>query len=385
MLDWLVIGGGLHGTYLSLWLTTVGGVPRDRVRVLDPRGHPFERWHHCTRNCGVDVLRSPFVHHLDPDAGSLARFAARRHPGRTDFWTGPYRRPSIEIFEEHANWVYESHALASLRCRGKALGLTPVPHGLRVETDRGGIEAREVVIAVGHTDRLELPSWARRMQSERVVHVFDDAYRIQDVAPGERVAVVGGGLSAAQAVLALARRTSTPPTLVTRHQRRIGAFDQDPCWLGPKCLAQFQGETCLVERRQHIAAARARGSLPQDIAARFSLVVGRGRARERMTEVAGAAVRGEQVELLYRDGARETFDRVVLATGFELRRPGGAWLDEAVASLGLPLAPCGFPKLGPGLQWAPHLRAVGGLAELAVGPAARNLAGVRMAAELLAA
>jgi hypothetical protein len=37
------------------------------------------------------------------------------------------------------------------------------------------------------------------------------------------------------------------------------------------------------------------------------------------------------------------------------------------------------------LQWAPHLRAVGGLAELAVGPAARNLAGVRMAAELLAA
>jgi hypothetical protein len=77
VLDWLIIGGGVQGTYLSHWLAVARGVPRAKLRVLDPHEALLERWRHCTRNTGVDVLRSPFVHHLDLDAGSLQRYSRR--------------------------------------------------------------------------------------------------------------------------------------------------------------------------------------------------------------------------------------------------------------------------------------------------------------------
>ncbi len=36
MLDWLIIGGGIHGTHIAYVLKQRGGVPVDRLRILDP-------------------------------------------------------------------------------------------------------------------------------------------------------------------------------------------------------------------------------------------------------------------------------------------------------------------------------------------------------------
>jgi len=77
--------------------------------------------------------------------------------------------------------------------------------------------------------------------------------------------------------------------------------------------------------------------------------------------------------------------RIVLATGFEERRPGGAWLDDAIDRLGLPCSACGYPLVDGALRWHPRIHVSGALAELEVGPAARNIAGARMAAERIAA
>ncbi|AKT38985.1 hypothetical protein [Chondromyces crocatus] len=38
-LEWLVIGGGVHGTHLSRVLSSVTGMGTVRVRVLDPQEH----------------------------------------------------------------------------------------------------------------------------------------------------------------------------------------------------------------------------------------------------------------------------------------------------------------------------------------------------------
>lgn len=385
MLDWLIVGGGLHGTYLSLWLTGVCGVRRDKVRVLDPFEDPLQRWKHCTRNTGVDVMRSPLVHHLDPDASSLHRFAERRHPGRADLFTGRYRRPTLELFEEHAESVIERNALRSLRVRGAARTLTRVPRGLRVEGDAGAIEAREVVLAVGLGSDLHVPAWARALDPARTAHVFDDRFRIGTVASGERVAVVGGGMSAAQCALQLARQQLATPLLVTRHETRVARFDQDPCWFGPKCLDDFARTASPDERRVAVETARLRGSMPAEVAARLEESIAAGAVARKLASVVAATDVAGGVALELADGTRERVDRVVLATGLEQRRPGGPWLDAAVEDLGLPIAACGSPLLDAGLRWAPHLRAVGGLAELVVGPSARNLAGIRMAAERLTA
>jgi len=47
MLEWLIIGGGVQGTFISHYLTAVAGVPRERLRVLDPEPEPLARWYHC--------------------------------------------------------------------------------------------------------------------------------------------------------------------------------------------------------------------------------------------------------------------------------------------------------------------------------------------------
>jgi len=125
--------------------------------------------------------------------------------------------------------------------------------------------------------------------------------------------------------------------------------------------------------------------MPADLAARLEAHVLEGRIERRLASVRSARVLERGVELHLDSGATERVDRVVLATGLADRRPGGPWIDAAVHDLGLPVAPCGSPLLDPELRWAPNLRAAGGLAELVVGPSARNLAGIRMAATRLSA
>ena len=36
MLDWIVVGGGIHGVHLAVRLLTDAGVSRDRLRIVDP-------------------------------------------------------------------------------------------------------------------------------------------------------------------------------------------------------------------------------------------------------------------------------------------------------------------------------------------------------------
>ncbi len=90
-------------------------------------------------------------------------------------------------------------------------------------------------------------------------------------------------------------------------------------------------------------------------------------------------------DLGFLDGRTIRADRVLLATGFPSRRPGGAWLDEAVDALRLPCAACGYPIVDRGLRWHPRLLVTGALAELELGPVARNLSGAQRAGESIVA
>ena len=40
-LDWLILGGGVHGMHLAHTLRRRGRVPADRLRVLDPHDEPL--------------------------------------------------------------------------------------------------------------------------------------------------------------------------------------------------------------------------------------------------------------------------------------------------------------------------------------------------------
>ena len=60
-------------------------------------------------------------------------------------------------------------------------------------------------------------------------------------------------------------------------------------------------------------------------------------------------------------------------------------VDELIASASLSVANCGYPIVDQSLRWHPRIYVSGPLAELELGPVARNIAGARRAGERLVA
>jgi cation diffusion facilitator CzcD-associated flavoprotein CzcO len=386
-LDWLIIGGGVHGTYLSHALVTRGGVRPDRVRVLDPQAHPLATFWHVTAATGMRYLRSPGVHHVDLDPHALRRFAQKGPGKRLARFVYPYDRPGLELFRAHTEHVVRQHGLEALRERCRATALTRRNEGYRVETDTGALDSRRVVLALGLGEQPCVPAWARPLAADaRVEHIFAATFNREAVASARSVAIVGGGISAAQLACALAAG-GTEVTLIARHPPRVHRFDSDPAWLGPKAMAGFSRTRDLRERRWMITSARHRGSMPPEIASELRRAARSGRVRwlEAQALSASTAEAGVRLQLDRAPHVVEA-DRVVLATGFEAHRPGGALLaDDALERLGLPCASCGYPLVSPRLEWAKGLFVSGPLAELELGPTARNIAGARTAGERLLA
>jgi uncharacterized NAD(P)/FAD-binding protein YdhS len=392
MLEWLIVGGGVHGVHHALNLVTVHRVPREAVRILDPFPDLLARWTECTANTGMRFLRSPLVHNLEAAPFALRHFARDewKPPRLRDHFLGPYKRPSLEAFGAHAEHLLRKHELRELHLRSAATGMSRSGGVVRVETTAGALEARRVLLALGMSDQPEWPDWACALRAAggAVDHIFEPGFRRTALPEWNHATVVGGGITAAQTAMSLAERQPGTVTLLMRHSVRVRQFDSPPGYIGPRYLAAFQREPDPVVRRGIIRDARFRGSLPPDVASAFRRAVASGALRLVTADVAEAREERDGMHLRLADVAgspagEQTADRVVLATGFGQARPGGAWLDAAVAELGLPCAPCGFPLVERSLRWAPGVYVTGPLAELEVGPVARNIIGARLAAERL--
>lgn len=390
MLEWLIVGGGPHGVHAAVRLISEAGVPPDAIRILDDEEHLLARWRRTTRNTGMRYLRSPSVHHLDLSSASLNRFANGRGRRIEHPFTRPYARPSLELFDRHCDDLIERLQLDRLRLRGRACRLGSTSSGFRVDTDPaiggavGSIDARRVLLALGPPSSPSWPDWARRISSGagcRIAHLFDSGFELKDDPADEIVAVVGAGISGAQTALRLAR-ASRRVHLISRHPLRIHGFDSDPCWQGPLCMAGFVREPDADARRRMIRAARHRGSIPPDVHAGLRVALAGASVDWFEGEVESAEHAGDRIALSFPDRTLEV-DRVLLATGFPTERPGGAWLDAVVDELGLRSASCGYPIVDGGLRWHPGLFVTGALAELELGPVARNLSGARRAGDRL--
>ncbi len=400
MLDWLVIGGGPHGVHAALRLIGEADAPPEGVRILDDEPRLLMRWRRCTRNTGMEFLRSPAVHHIDLSSASLHRFAKRRGRRMEKPFTRPYFRPALDLFDLHCDDVIERNQLQDLHVRGRASGLDLQGEGVRVEYqemngDRTeAIGARRVILAIGAPQEPEWPDWAREAvasleassggHAERIRHVFDPGFELVDDPAERAIAVVGAGISGAQVALRLARE-GRRVFLISRHALRVEQFDSDPGWQGPMNMGGFARLDDPNERREEIRAARHRGSMPPEVhAALRSAVADETIELVEEAEVESARVEGQQVSLeLGRHGIR--VDRVLLATGFPGHRPGGAWLDDAVDTFELPCAACGYPIVDRGLRWHPRLLVTGALAELELGPVSRNLSGAQRAGDRIVA
>ncbi|NBF41199.1 MAG: hypothetical protein GVY14_12375 [Spirochaetes bacterium] len=418
----LIAGGGVHGTFLSHALTRTGALDTDDITVLDPHPEPLEVWRRQTRATGMRYLRSPSSHNLDLDFRALREFARRRETDPATAGAGatpaagaaagdeaaplfipPYARPTLELFNAHAAEVIAEAALTARRRRARLLDVEARTDGVRVRTDDGEEGADFLILAVGRTEMPFRPAWARGLSAggggagarpgsvpgseAPVVHVFDPDFDPGRLEQAAAPVVVGGGVTAAQVACHAARRSGRGVVLLTRGPLRVGQFDSEPCFIGPRCLADFLAEPTPAARRKYIGKARYPGTMPWDVE---QTLLAEKRVAILEHEVAGieptgvADTAGGRLRIHLRGEVQSVeSDLVVLATGFERRLPLSGIIADLARRNGLSTGPCGSPVPDRYLRWHPRVLVTGTLGELEIGPAAPNIIGAHLAARRL--
>lgn len=390
MLRWLIIGGGIHGTHLAARLVEEAReAPRD-LAVLDPAPHLMAAWRRSTAATGMRYLRSPAVHHLGVEPFELLRFGAERGaaPCGAAPFEEPYNRPALSLFQAHADRVIARTGIAARHLQGRAIRADLDCDRVRVTLEDGRtLQAERLVLAVGASEQPAWPTWARALADAgaRVHHIFSPAGSNDTPGAGadsgaeSTIAVIGAGISGVQPALRLAGG-ARPLVLVSGHPLRTHQFDSEPGWLGPRFMKAFLAEPDPDRRRAAIQAARHVGSVPPALADDLQTAVAEGRIVLQAGPVQAAEADGQGIRL-HTPGGPVAVDEVVLATGFTGRRP----VDELVRTHALPSAACGYPIVDTDLRWHPRVFLTGPLAELELGPTARNIAGARRAARRLVA
>lgn len=386
MLEWLIIGGGIHGTAISLYLTHRFKINHHTIRVLDPHKQPLALWQQFTANTGMQHLRSPKVHHLHYDPWSITTFAQTRQGKPLAKYIPLYQRPSLALFNAYSQQLIQRYKLDDVRVQGRATNLIHSNNGWQIETDQGVLHSRRVVLAIGSSEQPHYPAWSKPLvdSDAPLNHIFDYDFRREDIPAWKHCVIIGGGISAAQLAISLSERQPGAVTLLSRHEPRIAHFDSDPCWVTNLCLDKFLKTSDYVVRRDMIQQARHRGSIPPDVFDALESAVEMGQLNLQIGEVQQAQLSNGDIELYINvQSTTRTVqtDRVILATGFDTKRPGGAWLDAVINRYQQPIAACGYPIVDETLCWGDGLYVMGGLAELEVGPVARNIIGARLCVE----
>jgi hypothetical protein len=380
-LDWLVIGGGIHGVHIATRLLEDAGVAHEALRIVDPGTRLLERWRENTAVTGMKHLRSPSVHHLDIGPWSLQRFAGKRKSRKPGLFAYPYDRPALSLFNAHCQRVIDDHRLTELHIQARCERLAVDCDAVEVVLSTGeSVKAQNVVLAIGASEQPAWPDWAPP-GTAGVHHVFELGPEKWPVSK-ETVCVVGGGITAGQVALRLLQE-GHQVHIIARHALREHQFDSDPGWLGPKFMANFEIETDVERRRQLIGEARHRGSVSPDVHRGLRRAIDDGELQWHLSEISGLDAYDTEIGVQLTSGDEVKVHRVLLATGFETNRPGGAMVDELVASAQLPCASCGYPVVDHALRWHPRIHVSGPLAELELGPASRNIAGARRAGDRL--
>ncbi len=380
-LDVLIIGGGIHGMYLFHLLRQ----KRSEliIKIADPHPAPFYNWRHCTSNTGMRFLRSTGVHHLDVDPLSLQKFYKKHGNEIRKPYISPNNRPSLSLFNNHSDKILSDYDLDTHWVQTHITDIDLSEEGVRVNTLEEEIHCKHVILAIGNGGQLRAPFWAEQLavHSFPILHIYSSEFEIKNYKPGFHSVIVGNGMGAVQAFIKLANSHSDKITLITPSQIKVAQYDIDPGWMGPKYLTNFHQEKSYQNRRKLINSARQRGTITPEIDRELKQVLKLGHASHIIGSIKNAELFGVDNAYLKLENDEAVFcDQILLGTGFD---PviNSELVQKLKTNESLKCAECGYPIVDPFLRWHPNLSVTGELAELELGPAAKNIIGARHAGQ----
>ena len=385
MLQMLIVGGGIHGVHLAHSLLHHTHLTRDDIRIIDPHEQLLHEWRLRSRNCGMKYLRSSSVHHIDTHPFSLRRFASLAENRKDTNFIKPKDRPSLELFDAHCRMVVDNHQLESLHIEGSVLQLQNRDSFVSVVTADETINTKFVLLAIGMGEQPFWPDWANNLKEMGVSvnHVYDPGFCISDLQDDGPVAVIGCGIGGGHISLTLSERVHSGVLLISRKKLYVSNFDFAPGWIGPRYTEGFY-RSPIEKRRQQIVAARAKGSVPQDVKQALDNAEALNQLNVITDDIVDAKYKEGGAILIGKQGQYEC-QSIVLATGFIEKRPDGGFINQAIKEFKLGTAACGFPIINPSLQWHDRIFVTGPLSELQIGPIARNIVGARHSSKRIVA
>lgn len=383
MHEWLIIGGGVHGTAIANKLLKATDTRLQDICMIDPHKAPIQRWIDRTAATGMQYLRSPGEHSLDVGSTALYKYAREKMGGKELFYSD-FNRPALRLFNAHSAALIDEQHIAETLVSGTATTIKRISGGYAVDLDlidgastsKASIAARRVVIATGES-HLDIPEWAQG--ATNVVHLFDkQKLECALAATPQKIAVIGGGISAAQCATRLARQYPGSVSLIHKTSFRIHQFDTDRCWVRGNCLEKLKAEADYSKREKIVDKARLYGSFPVDVRDALNTAIFNESVCCRQDAVAAArSSAGNGIELQLESGERHHFDLVILATGFTRGFANDVFISSAITDLGLPCTATNMPITDKYLRWSQDLFVSGRLAELTAGPFARNIFGAQ--------
>ncbi|MCS6812269.1 MAG: lysine N(6)-hydroxylase/L-ornithine N(5)-oxygenase family protein [Cyanobacteria bacterium] len=388
--DIAIVGAGPQALTLVTHLLQKKRSMRDRFVVLDPAGTWLYQWQHQFAAYEIPHLRSPAVHHPDPNPYALQSFAE----SRADELFPPYNLPGTQLFQDFCWDVIRRWELQERVIPAQVQQIEPLDDRgrqrfqLRLVDGRVFMAKRVVLAIAGGTP--QIPAWVQTLPPtyppERLLHSHQIDLRPLQLLR-ERVLIVGSGLTSGHLALGVINRGGTV-LMMARRSFYEKLFDAEPGWLGPKYLKGFHAEPDGENRWQMIQTARNGGSLTPEIFTQLRRLEREGKLLfyERC-EVESAEWTGNAWKVtcnhfgLHSGLAHLSVDRIWLATGTTIDVQHWSILSAVRDRYPLPVIH-GLPLLDEHLRWAGcNLFIMGGAAALQLGPVARNLFGGKLASE----